>query len=331
MTSKIVFNQAKRADFERFWVENLKNPPETIRFVIKNGQRAKFLCLVCDDGMERFGDRRNFIEHHSDSGVHQDNLKRKQGGKEPIDISSSSSSSSSDDDDDDDDDAKKSSKSPTTTKKKETRSGRRRRRSRRSKDKGKEEEKDDAGDHPSEEEEEQEQDGDSDSDRPSKKRDLFRKKVDLTYTHSSGTRVSHAVASLPKPQRARKSSVVAVVPAQPAAQQTFSAHAMFQQRLAETFETIMMSDMAKAMFMAQFEAFMTSEEGRAMVREACADMIGPLLTEFLTAFFASCPDIKAFMASPEAPAMMKEAFQRFLDGPIVAKEMLFSVKKFINE
>lgn len=78
----------KHDELEKIWVEDLKNPRNTIHFL--KDQPKKYLCSVCNDDQERLGDCKSILEQHTITKTHQRNLKeyKRDGKKNHIVVSS---------------------------------------------------------------------------------------------------------------------------------------------------------------------------------------------------------------------------------------------------
>lgn len=302
----------KHEELERYWVEELGNPHNTIHF--PKDRPDKFLCGVCGDDQERGGGAAWIIKQHSVTKTHQLNLKdkKKKTGNTTIVVSS---------DDEEEEEREKS------------RRGGRSRRSRSDEDdeKKKKQKKNKKTKEDEEEEQESDDDEESDSDRPSKKRERARD-IDLAYRPTAAARVANSVATLPMTRR--ESSVVTPVPARagpPLAQ------SLFAERFSNIIDKVMLSDIATDACRQEFYALLKTDSVQNQVRthlkrtlkEQGPSVVIQVLREIIEE--EEKERLQAFLRSDKAADMRADAYVRHLDGPQTQAFFAEGTQGFFNE
>lgn len=272
--------------FEAYWVESLKNPPNTIHF--PKDRPTKFLCGVCNDKQEKNGDCRYVLEQHSLTKTHQRNLKAYKKEKLGHIVLSS---------DDEEEEEEQQEK-------------RRVGRPRRSRS-------DDDDDKKKKKTNEDEEEDESDSDRPSRKRERA-KEIDLAYRPTAAARVANSVATLPMSRKVRESSAT---PA-PAAQMVPPvrvplAKSLFQEKFGSALEKAMMSEAATNACLAEVHAQLKTDgvqnKLRTFVKREIKEQTRAAMKDMLREIFES--EKKNFVQSPEFFEMLREAWAEYLAGP----------------
>jgi hypothetical protein len=287
----------------RYWVEELKNPPNTIRFI--KDHRTKFVCVVCDDDAERVGDRKSLLERHSQGSVHQNNLKKFYGKKDHISVSS-------------DDEANEKNVGGEKTEKR--RVGRPRKNPLPEKKK----------------EEEEESEEESDSDRPSRKRERT-KDIDLAYRPTAAARVANSVATLPMTRR--ESSVTPVVPATapPARAGPPLAQSLFAERFSNIIDKVLMSDIANDACREEFVTLLKTDgmqnQVRTQLKRGLREQGPSVLMEVLRELIEEeeKEHVRTFLKSDKAADMRGDAYVRHLDGPQTQMFFAEGTQGFFNE
>lgn len=302
--------------FEAYWVESLKNPPNTIHF--PKDRPTKFLCGVCDDKQEKNGDCRYVLEQHSLTKTHQRNLKAYKKEKLGHIVLSS------DDDEEEQQQEKRRVGRP--------------RRSRSDEDDDKKKKKTTKDDEDEEEEEEEHDEDESDSDRPSRKRERA-KDIDLAYRPTAAARVANSVATLPMTRR--ESSVTpAAAPASaapPARAGPPLAQSLFAQRFSNIIDKVMMSDIATDACREEFYALLKTDGVQNQVRthlkralkEQAPSVVMQVLREIIEE--EEKERLQAFLKSDKAADMRADAYARHLDGPQTQAFFAEGTQGFFNE
>lgn len=281
----------KHEELERYWVEELGNPRNTIHF--PKDRPDKFLCGVCGDDQERGGGAAWIIKQHSVTKTHQLHLKEKTKKTKNTAIVVSS-------DDEEEEQQKK----------------RRNGRSRKSRS---DDDDDDKKKKKKDDEEEQSDDEDeSDSDRPSRKRERT-KDIDLAYRPTVAARVANSVATLPMSRKVRESSVApapAAAPHVPPARVPL-AKSLFQEKFGDALEKAMMSEAAINACLAEVHTQLKTDgvqnKIRLFVKREIKEQTRTAMKDMLREVFET--EKKNFVQSPEFFEMLREAWAEYLAGP----------------